>query len=127
MRSVDARVSDAGPPDRSAAAKPVESFCMIGSAVVREYGPKIGAIPLAVYAVLSEHANKSGECWPSYDTIAKMIALSRPTVIKAIKTLAAAGLVEVIRRRDDLGRDRSHSYRLPKLGGVKDFYPEQYP
>lgn len=68
---------------------------------------------LAVYAALAKHAdNETGECWPSHDTIRKMTGWSKPTVIKAIRALADAGLVEIHEQRDH-GMRRVNRYRLP--------------
>jgi hypothetical protein len=88
---------------------------MIASAVVREYGPKIGAIPLAVYVVLSEHADKHGRCFPSYKKIGEMVNISRRQAIRAVHTLVEHGLVEVEYRRDDeTMRAQSNVFLLPK-------------
>jgi len=61
--------------------------------IIEWYGEIIGADSIAVYMVLCKHANPAGECWPSYQTIADKLKLSRPTVIKCMKKLEATGLM----------------------------------
>lgn len=61
--------------------------------IIEWYGEIIGADSVAVYMVLCRHANQAGECWPSYQTIATKLKLSRPTVIKCMKKLEAAQVI----------------------------------
>jgi biotin operon repressor len=62
------------------------------------YGPRVGANGIAVYAVLARHAdNNSQQCWPGLRRIAGLLAIGRNQVIAAIKTLEAAGLVQIER------------------------------
>lgn len=65
--------------------------------IIEWYGEIIGADSIAVYMVLCRHANQNGECWPSYQTIATKLKLSRPTVIKCMKKLEA---IQVIAKSD---------------------------
>ena len=54
---------------------------------------------IGVYTVLCSFAdNVTGECYPSYTTIGKILGISRPTVIKAIKSLELSGLIKVVKR-----------------------------
>lgn len=63
---------------------------------------------LAVYVCLVRHAGWSDhECFPSLDTIAKQMRMSRPTVVKAVKALKAAGLIAVRKQRVPGGFERS--------------------
>lgn len=55
----------------------------------------IGVHALAVYNALAFHADGQGQCFPSQGTLAEEIGISRPTVNKAIQTLAEAGLISV--------------------------------
>jgi len=62
---------------------------------------EIGTTAFAVYAVLALHASSENQtCTPGEDTIAAVLGTSARTVERAIKTLAAVGLVkcEQIRR-----------------------------
>ena len=54
-----------------------------------------------VYAVLARFAdNRTGKCHPSYSTIADRCGCSERSVKREMKILAAAGLVDIRRRRD---------------------------
>lgn len=72
-------------------------FFIVDNAVLLDYGPQIGAIGVAVYTAIAVHASGKGvrTAFPSYGTLARLLDLSRPTVIKAVQKLAAAGLVTV--------------------------------
>lgn len=69
------------------------------------------AYALATYSVLAKHANAAGECWPSVETIAEGIGATPPTVRKALKHLADAGILTVIPRTAN-GMDQANAYRL---------------
>lgn len=62
------------------------------------YAPKIGVYGLAVYVGLARHANGSRACWPSYETLATELGMSRRKVIDVVKELIAVGLIEVTAR-----------------------------
>lgn len=53
---------------------------------------------LAVYAFLCRTAGKSRRCWPSITTLARRCRMKRDTVIAAIDTLEADGMVECRKR-----------------------------
>lgn len=76
--------------------------------------PEIGPIAIAVYSVLALHVDdQTGECFPSYQTIADRIGVSRMSVVRALKKLAAKGFIEVGHRSTDDGAQSSNLYRLP--------------
>lgn len=78
------------------------NFLWIDNEVIDQHSKKIGALALAVYAVLCRHAdNKTGTCFPSQCLIAEKLSISIPTVRKSIKALLDAGLIEF--RRDGAG------------------------
>lgn len=63
---------------------------------------------LAVYTCLIRHASwTTYECFPSLDLISKEMRISRPTVVKAVKALKAAGLIAVRKERVPGGFERS--------------------
>jgi hypothetical protein len=78
-------------------ARPKEFF-WAHNRLIDDYGPIIGADGVAVYMALCRHAGESQTCWPSYQTVADELCLSRPTVVKAIKKLVAVGLVAAEQR-----------------------------
>ena len=54
--------------------------------------------------------NKTGYCWPSHETLAKMLSVSRRTVVKAVEELVQAGLVRKEARYVDGGLQTSNGY-----------------
>nr|DAV29517.1 MAG TPA: helix-turn-helix domain protein [Caudoviricetes sp.] len=54
--------------------------------------------------------NKTGYCWPSHETLAKMLSMSRRTVVKAVEELVQAGLVRKEARYVDGGLQTSNGY-----------------
>ncbi len=67
----------------------------IDNVLLDDHGATIGAIGVAVYAVLARHADRAGVCFPSYARVAALLGLSRPTVIAAMRKLGEAGLIEI--------------------------------
>jgi len=67
----------------------------IDNVLLDDHGDTIGAIGVAVYAVLARHADRAGVCFPSYARVAALLDLSRPTVIAAMRKLREAGLIEI--------------------------------
>ena len=94
----------------------------------------------ALFSVLQKFRdNKTGYCWPSYGTLAKMLSVSRPTAVKAVEELVQAGLVKKETRCGEDGQQTSNGYWVaasvassrftPGLkiftGGVKNFDTNQ--
>jgi DNA-binding transcriptional regulator YhcF (GntR family) len=89
------------------------------------YGPKVGAYGVAVYMVLCRYAdNKTGESFPAIRTIAAALAISRPTVTKALQTLEGAKLIRIKRRYIRGSKERDNNVyvllNVPKV--VNDVY-----
>lgn len=73
---------------------------MILNGQLRDIGPNAWA----AYCVIKAHtALDSGESWPSMDTIAKLIGVSKPTAERAVKTLIDDGIVERGRKKGRSG------------------------
>ena len=73
----------------------------------------VGPAAVAVYALLCRHAdNESQLAWPAVPTIAEVLAMSEPTVIKALKALALCGIIEIKHRFREDGSQQSNFYRL---------------
>jgi len=70
----------------------------VHKAVIREYGPKIGAIAIAVYDFLASLADRDQECFPSQKYIARSLGYSRATINKKIRLLERTGLIKVEKR-----------------------------
>jgi len=62
--------------------------------VITRYGRQLGPHGIAVYMALAVHVDgEMQRCFPSYQTLAREIGVSRPTVVKAIKTLLKHQLI----------------------------------
>lgn len=75
-----------------------------------------------VYVVLLAHADRSGECWPSIDTIVSATGLERKTVMAATKGLEEKGMVGRRRGRREQGtiyQLHTDSSVVPKDGTSK--------
>ena len=71
---------------------------------------------LLCYMVLCRFANnKSGECFPSYKTIAEKMRVGVSTAMKAIKSLADKGVIEITSRKNEAGGDTSNLYTIQSL------------
>jgi len=66
----------------------------ISNEVVTTFGPQIGIHGLAVYAVLAQHSDASGQAFPSVQRIAKLMNCSPGTARKGIAALEQAGLIK---------------------------------
>jgi DNA-binding MarR family transcriptional regulator len=78
---------------------------MVDNRVVDYYARLVGAIAIAVYLLLYRCTDAvTHQCWPSIQTIALLLCLSRQTVIKSIRRLEEAGMIRVERRRTEGGR-----------------------
>ncbi len=62
---------------------------------------EIGPVAFAVLGVLAAHADRDGTCWPSLETIARIVGVSDRTVRTALRVLEAAQLIVAHRRRRD--------------------------
>jgi hypothetical protein len=89
-------------------------FFSIDNDIIDVHAKTIGAIGVAVYAVLARYANrKTGECWPSIGKIGKLLDLARNTVKDALRKLEDVGLIMMQRlRRAPEGHPTSHLYTL---------------
>lgn len=103
---------------------------------------EIGAAAKLAYGRLLQYAGERGYCWPSYNTLAGALGMSRSTAIRAVAELVSEHLIEVEPRVSESGDNSSnvfffldhaalHSGRLgssnltppssvlPPLGGVR--------
>ena len=88
-------------------------FTRIDNRFFTLFAPRLGAINVAVYCEVCRHADSvTGRCYPSTRTLAKNLAISQPTVLKAIVALEAAGLIKVERRRTKNGKREVNVYTL---------------
>jgi GntR family transcriptional regulator len=85
-------------------------FAMVPWSVVVD--TQLGHAPLRTYMVLAAHADKQGRCWPSHNTIGRIMGISRQAVIKNIHKLEAAGLVVKAHRERGNGSKTSNIYHM---------------
>ena len=75
---------------------------------------------LLCYMVLCRYANNStGECYPSYKTIAEKMRVGVSTAMKAIKSLESKGVIEISSRKNETGGDTSNLYTIKD---IKKYY-----
>ncbi len=71
---------------------------------------------IPTYCALADYSNnKTGECFPKMETLAKTLKRSVRTVQRHLHLLKEKGLIEFVERRRDQGRFSSYRYRLPHI------------
>ena len=71
---------------------------------------------LLCYMVLCRFANnETGECYPSYKTIAEKMRVGVSTAIKAIKSLESKGAIKIHSRKNENGGDTSNLYVIQNI------------
>lgn len=80
-----------------------------------------------VYMWLAYHSDYStGECYPSYSTLEVETGLSKPTLIRAVKTLIKKGLIKRIKRKKKNSKENtSNRYILLNLGSKEILPPSK--
>lgn len=71
---------------------------------------RLGAYPKLLFVILRTYADVRGKCWPSFQTLAEDMEVSRSTVVRSMKKLAAEGLVRKVRRVSVKGSLTSNEY-----------------
>jgi hypothetical protein len=86
---------------------------------IATYGPRLGAIGIALYVTLKSHLNAAtGQCNPSHRRLAQELNLSRNTVKAHLRRLQAAKLIDWHAVAGPYGDQEAHAYRfLPVEGG----------
>lgn len=71
-----------------------------------------------VLLALANYADVNGKCWPAYATLAHNTGLSRPTVMRCVKSLTKQGYLKTVGRRRVTGEQASNYYWISfeKLG-----------
>ena len=85
----------------------------IDNVVIDQYAAEMGAIGVALYAVLQRYADRTtGQCWPSVPTMAATLNLSTRCVQKYLRHLARLGLISIASRRSADGDRTSNVYTV---------------
>jgi hypothetical protein len=88
-------------------------FFSIDNDIIDVHAKTIGALGLAIYAVLARYANRrTGECWPAITRIQRTLNLGRSTVKRYLHRLEVAGLITVEERWSKDGDRTSNLYTL---------------
>ena len=73
-------------------------------------GLHASAVKVALSLSLHFNRNRGGEAWPEIDTLAAATAMSRSTVLRAIKELETAGHIKVARSKAANGKQAVNRY-----------------
>jgi hypothetical protein len=85
----------------------------IDNCIIDEYAAEMGAIGVAIYAVLQRYADRrTGQCFPTVATIAQALGLGHTCVKKYLGRLARLGLIERAARSTAEGDPTSNLYTL---------------
>ena len=85
----------------------------IDNSIIDEYLPKIGPYGYTIYSVIKRYFNqKTGDCYPSYKTIAKKSGIDRSTVIRYVKKLKDFKLIDPEWRFKEDGSHTSNQYNF---------------
>ena len=88
-------------------------FFSIDNDIIDVHAKTIGALGVAIYAVLARYANRrTGECWPAIARIQRTLNLGRSTIKRYLHRLEAAGLITIEERWDEEGDRTSNCYTL---------------
>jgi hypothetical protein len=85
---------------------------VIEAEVVRDVCRDCGTAA-AMYFLLETYADANGECWPSYDTLAEGLGITRRQAIRLVAKLEAAGYVFISERRTARKHNQTNLYTLP--------------
>jgi hypothetical protein len=92
----------------------------IDNSIIDDLASQIGIYGLGIYVAIKRHLNtKTGECFPSYQTIARKLHIDRSTVIRYVRKLKALGLISPMLRFKEDGSPTSNQYNFDKGSGTE--------
>jgi hypothetical protein len=95
------------------AATAITPHTRIDNSIIDDLAAKIGIYGLGIYVAIKRHLNqKTGDCFPSYKTIAKILHIDRGTVIRYVKKLKAFNLIDPQLRFKEDGSPTSNQYNF---------------
>ena len=110
-----------------------DPFARVLNDIIEFYGPAMGAYGVAVYTVYARFANyKTNECFPSLNTVCKILSVSKPKLIETNLLLENLGLLKKTTRWNKDGSPTSNLYELlpptlPIPGKViNDHFPKDF-
>ena len=90
----------------------------IDNSIIDDLAAQIGIYGLGIYVAIKRHLNqKTGDCFPSYQTIARKLHIDRGTVIRYVKKLKAFNLLDPKLRFKEDGSPTSNQYNFDKGSG----------
>src|SRR5215217_5974841 len=97
------------------AATAITPHTRIDNSIIDNLAAQIGIYGLGIYVAIKRHLNqKTGDCFPSYQTIAKKLHIDRGTVIRYVKKLKAFNLLDPQLRFKEDGSPTSNQYNFDK-------------
>jgi hypothetical protein len=91
----------------------------IENSIIDDVASQIGIYGLGIYVAIKRHLNqKTGDCFPSYKTIARKLGIDRGTVIRYVKKLKAFNLLSPELRFKEDGSPTSNQYNFDKGSGT---------
>jgi Helix-turn-helix domain len=98
------------------AATAITPHTRIDNAIIDNVAAKIGIYGLGIYVAIKRHLNqKTGDCFPSYKTIARKLGIDRGTVIRYVKKLKAFSLLDPKLRFKEDGSPTSNQYNFSSV------------
>lgn len=73
---------------------------------------RLRGAPLNLYLALCDHADKEGQCWPSYAKLATDTGYTERALKEAIHELISAGLITKEHQNRQNGRQTSNTYQI---------------
>jgi hypothetical protein len=94
----------------------------IDNSLIDDLAAQIGIYGLGIYVAIKRHLNtKTGDCYPSYQTIARKLGIDRSTVIRYVKKLKALNVISPLLRFKEDGSPTSNQYNFSSpASGRKD-------
>lgn len=87
----------------------------IDNSIIDDLASQIGIYGLGIYVAIKRHLNqRTGDCYPSYQTIARKLGIDRSTVIRYVKKLKALNLLSSLLRFKEDGSPTSNQYNFFK-------------
>lgn len=86
--------------------------------------PEMTGSTVKVYIAICKHANKRGQCYPSYTTIADWACISRRQVMRSIKELEQLKVITVVKQTRIDGSQTSNLFQIQQpRGGERHVTP----